>query len=107
MSDTSNVALYIQPLPLTYNVTKYKVWLINNDTESTVVTAIVPANKDRGHVRYNISVPDGVYYVRVAALHPECGERGCANSTSPYIHMSKCDFSLFFFSYPTLPTQRC
>lgn len=88
VSDPSNLALYIQPLPPTYNVTEYKVWLINNDTRSTVVSTIVLANKHSEHVRHNFSAPDGIYYINVAALsHPACGEYGCANSTSPYIHI--------------------
>ncbi|KYN18224.1 hypothetical protein ALC57_09471 [Trachymyrmex cornetzi] len=86
ISDQSNAALYIQPLPSTYNVTEYKVWLISNDTKSTLTT-IVPANEDHGHIRLNLLAPDGAYYVKVAALHPECGEHGCANSTSPYVHI--------------------
>lgn len=70
-------------------MTDYKVWLINNDTESTVSIAVISTNKNSGHVWYNFSAPNGVYYVKVAALHPKCGEYGCANSTSPYIHISK------------------
>ncbi|XP_018397952.1 PREDICTED: uncharacterized protein LOC108775972 [Cyphomyrmex costatus] len=93
ISDRSNAALYIQPLPLTYNVTEYKVWLISNDTKSTVTT-IVPANKDHVHVRLNLVAPDGVYYVKVAALHPECGEHGCANSTSPYVYIKHASHQL-------------
>ncbi|XP_050464992.1 uncharacterized protein LOC126858564 [Cataglyphis hispanica] len=86
VSDLLNLALYVQSLPSRYNVTDYKMWLINNDTESTVSIAIISMNKNR-HVRYNFSAPSGVYYVKVAALHPKCGEYGCANSTSPYIHI--------------------
>ncbi|KAL6439571.1 hypothetical protein ACFW04_003990 [Cataglyphis niger] len=86
VSDLLNLALYVQSLPSRYNVTDYKMWLINNDTESTVSIAIISMNKNR-HVRYNFSAPSGVYYVKVTALHPKCGEYGCANSTSPYIHI--------------------
>lgn len=89
-TDPSDLTLYIQPLPSRYNVTEYKAWLINNDTKS-IVSTIVSANKDRGHIRHNFSAPEGVYYVKVAALHPGCGEHGCANSTSPYIYISKCN----------------
>lgn len=96
LSDSSNLALYVQSLPSRYNVTEYKVWLINNDTESTVIT-IISENKDSGHLRYKFSVPDGVYYVKVAALHPKCGEHGCANSTSPYIYISKDDLTRNIF----------
>ncbi|XP_011704676.1 PREDICTED: uncharacterized protein LOC105459973 [Wasmannia auropunctata] len=94
VSDPSNAVLYIQPLPPTYNVTEYKAWLIHNDTKSTIATAIIPANRDRGHARHNFSAPDGVYYVNVAALHPDCGEHGCANSTSPYIDMKHASHQL-------------
>lgn len=87
MSDSSNLVLYIQQLPSRYNVTEYKVWLIKNDTQSTIST-VVPANENGDHVQYNFSLPDGIYYVKVAALHPECGELGCANSTTPFIHIN-------------------
>ncbi|XP_036142679.1 uncharacterized protein LOC105840082 isoform X2 [Monomorium pharaonis] len=88
VSDPPILALHVQPLPSTYNVTKYKAWLIRNDTGSTIVSTTVLANGNDGHViRHNFSVPEGVYRVRVAALHPDCGEDGCANSTSPYIHI--------------------
>lgn len=87
VSDPSNVVLYVQPLPPRYNVTEYRAWLIRNDTEWAMDT-IIYANdsQDRdNNIRYNFTLPDGVYYIKVAALHPECGEYGCANSTSPYI----------------------
>lgn len=106
ISDRSNAVLYIQPLPLTYNVTEYKVWLISNDTKSTVTT-IVPANEDHEHIQVNLLAPDGVYYVKVAALHPKCGEHGCANSTSPYVYISKCDLAQsFLFLISPLPCKR-
>lgn len=92
VSDSSNLALYIQQLPSGYNVTEYKVWLIKNDTQSIgTISTIVPASKSGGHVQYNFSLSDGIYYVKVAALHPECGEHGCANSTTPFIYISKYD----------------
>ncbi|XP_011136078.2 uncharacterized protein LOC105181149 [Harpegnathos saltator] len=84
VSDPSNLALYIQPLPPSYNVTSYRAWLIRNET-SSAVSAILPANEHGGHIRYNFTAPDGVYYVKVAALHPDCDQHGCANSTSPFI----------------------
>lgn len=88
VTDSSNLALYVQPLPPRYNVTEYKVWLIRNGTGSAIAT-IVTANGDGGRIiRHNFTAPDGVYYVRVAALHPRCGEYGCANTTSPYIDIS-------------------
>ncbi|EZA50051.1 hypothetical protein X777_11715 [Ooceraea biroi] len=87
VSDSSNLVVHVQPLPPRYNVTQYKVWLVSNDTGSAVVSTIISANRNGEHVRFNFSAPDGVYYVKVAALHPECGEGGCANSTSPYIHI--------------------
>ncbi|XP_014482953.1 PREDICTED: uncharacterized protein LOC106748683 [Dinoponera quadriceps] len=85
VSDSSNLALHVQPLPPKYNVTRYRVWLTRNETES-VISVTLPANEDGGHVRYNFTAPDGVYFVKVAALHPDCDEQhGCVNSTSPYI----------------------
>lgn len=87
VTDSPNLVLHVQLLPPTYNVTEYKVWLIKNDTKSTISAAIISTNKNSGHVRHNFSAPDGVYYVKVAALHPKCGKRGCANSTSPYIRI--------------------
>lgn len=96
LSDLSNLAVYVQSLPSTYNVTEYKVWLINNGTKS-VSTAIISTNKNSGLIRYNFSAPDGVYYVKVAALHPKCGKHGCANSTSPYICISKDNLAKQFF----------
>lgn len=95
VSDPSNLALYVQPLPPRYNVTRYQVWLIRNETQSAVSTTLL-ANEDGGHIRYNFTAPDGVYYVKVAALHPDCNEHGCVNSTSPFIHISKCDSNIDF-----------
>ncbi|KAL0112808.1 hypothetical protein PUN28_012222 [Cardiocondyla obscurior] len=86
VSDASSPALYVQPLPPSYNVTSYKVWLINNDTELIATTEIF-ADKDGRNIRHNFSAVDGVYYIKVAALHPECGDHGCANSTSPYVYI--------------------
>nr|XP_012216261.1 PREDICTED: uncharacterized protein LOC105668447 isoform X1 [Linepithema humile] len=88
VSDSSNLVLNVQQLPSRYNVTEYKVWLIKNDTQLTIST-IIPADKSGSHVQYNFSLPDGIYYVKVAALHRECGEHGCANSTTPFIHINR------------------
>lgn len=68
-------------------MTEYKVWLINNDTQSTVRSAILSTKKTGEHLRFNFSAPDGVYYIKVATLHPQCDEYGCANSTSPYLYL--------------------
>ncbi|XP_029175793.1 uncharacterized protein LOC114944172 [Nylanderia fulva] len=87
VSDLSQLALYIQPLPKSYNVAKYKIWLINNDTQSALNIVILPANENNEHLRYDFSVPDdSVYYIKVAALHLNCGEHGCVNSTTPFIN---------------------
>jgi len=82
------MALYVQPIPPRYNVLQYKIWVICNKT-GLAISEIVSANENNEHIRFNFSVPDGVYYIKVAALHPDCGKHGCANSTSPYIYISK------------------
>ncbi|XP_032666687.1 uncharacterized protein LOC116842091 isoform X2 [Odontomachus brunneus] len=86
VSESASLALYVQPLPASYNITRYRACLIHNETESTSCTTL-PANENGGHIRHNFSAPDGLYYVKVAALHPDCGEYGCVNSTSPFIQI--------------------
>lgn len=88
VSDSSNVAIHVQQLPEKYNVTEYKVWVINNNTDA-IISAIILTDKNREHVQFNFSASNGAYYVKVAAMHPDCGEYGCANSTTPYIYISK------------------
>lgn len=88
--DVSNVAtlsLHVQPLPAKFNVTRYRVWLINNDTSS--VTSVELNLNDQRDIQYNFSVAEGVHYFKVAAIHPLCGDQGCANGTSPLISTSK------------------
>lgn len=98
MTDPINLVLYIQPLPESYKITEYKVYLIHNDTES-VINVRIPAEKNREHIQYNFTASGGIYYVKVQALDPKCGEHGCANSTSPYIHISKQHYPEYL-SYP-------
>ncbi|XP_011636448.1 uncharacterized protein LOC105426763 [Pogonomyrmex barbatus] len=87
ITDLSDLSFYIQPLPPKYNVTEYRAWVINNDTRSIVLDTIIPASRNLENIRYKFSAPDGVYFVSVAVLHPECDKYGCANSTTPYIHI--------------------
>lgn len=100
VSDPSSLALYVQPLPPKYNVTRYRAWLIRNDTQTAFCT-VLTANEDGGHIRYNFVAPDGVYYVKVTALHPDCDNKlhGCVNSTTPFILISKCDWNIDAFAF--------
>lgn len=93
VSDSSNVAIHVQQLPEKYNVTEYKVWVINNNTDA-IISAIILTDKNREHVQFNFSASNGAYYVKVAAMHPDCGEYGCANSTTPYIYIKRASHRL-------------
>ena len=75
-------------MPKKFNVSTYKVWMINSDTNSTTEIYL---KKVEGNdlIYYNFSVENGVIYFKVAALHPLCHEYGCVNSTSPFISISK------------------
>ncbi|CAL7948031.1 unnamed protein product [Xylocopa violacea] len=83
-ADVSNilrrcVSIHIQPLPETYNVTWYKIWLIKNDTNAAR-TFNVTGKHD---FWYNFDDEAGVFYFKVAPMHSECGYYGCANSSTP------------------------
>ena len=75
------LSLHVQPLPEVYNVTGYKVWLINNDTDFAKAFNMT-SEQD---FRYNFTAHTGVFYFKVAAMHLECGDYGCVNSTTPFI----------------------
>lgn len=87
VSDTSELSLFIQPAPEKFKVTSYRIWLINNGTKFTKNVTV--ASTDSKHIRYNFPVATGVYYFKVAPLHPSCDVYGCVNSTSPLISISK------------------
>lgn len=80
--------LHVQPLPETYNVTKYRIWLVNNDT-NTVTFADIFSTTSKQDIRYNFTAHTGVFYFKVSPVHTYCGEYGCANSTTPYIIIRK------------------
>lgn len=87
-SDSPLFVLYIQPYPMKYNITRYKIWVMNNDTDSARVVDIV-ADTSNEHIRYNFTVENGVYYVKVGGMHPECENFECANSSTPYIYIKE------------------
>lgn len=86
--DVSNaplLSLHIQPLPESYNITGYKIWLINNDTDF-IKTFNVTRKQD---LQYNFTAHIGHFYFKVACMHLECGDYGCVNSTTPFIIIRK------------------
>ncbi|KAL2719012.1 hypothetical protein V1478_011431, partial [Vespula squamosa] len=84
VTDALLFTLYVQPVPKKFNVSAFRIWLINNSTGLTIdVTMAQP--KYGQYLEYNFSILDGLYYFRVAALHPSCGPYGCINATSPFI----------------------
>ncbi|XP_011500596.1 PREDICTED: uncharacterized protein LOC105364382 isoform X2 [Ceratosolen solmsi marchali] len=88
VSDASILTLYIQPLPQRFNVSKYRVWMMNNDTNSTKEVTLENYNINQT-IHHNFSVDNGVLYFKVAALHPICHKYGCINSTSPFISIKQ------------------
>nr|XP_012152386.1 PREDICTED: uncharacterized protein LOC100878942 [Megachile rotundata] len=77
-------SLHVQPLPESYNVTQYRIWRINNDTDSVTNTVQLSASDDQ-EIMYDFTEHAGTFYFKVSAVHPDCGEDGCANSTTPCI----------------------
>lgn len=88
VTDALLFKLFIQPVPIKFNVTSYRIWLTNNSTGITIDT-IISQPLDGNHLQYNFSILDGIYYFQVAALHPNCGKYGCINSTSPFISIKE------------------
>lgn len=80
--------MYIQTLPKRFNISAYKVWMINNDTNSTKDVILENPNGEK-LIHHNFTVDDGVLFFKVAALHPTCHTNGCINSTSPFISISE------------------
>ncbi|XP_043254469.1 uncharacterized protein LOC122398548 [Colletes gigas] len=77
-------SLHVQSMRESYNVTKYKIWLINNDTDSNILFTTSEQS-----ILYDFTGHTGVYYFKVSAIHPHCGENGCANSSTPFIIIQK------------------
>ncbi|XP_058807442.1 uncharacterized protein LOC131673451 [Phymastichus coffea] len=89
VSDSSTLTLYIQPLPKRFNVSSYKVWMINYDTNVTKEVVLYHVHRNH-YINYNFSVSDGVIYFKVAVLHFICHhDYGCINSTSPFISIKQ------------------
>lgn len=95
VSDASTLTLYIQPLPERFNVSSYKVWMMNNETNSTK-EIILERPEGNQLIHHNFTVDNGVLYFKVAALHRSCHQYGCINSTSPFISISKYKKTFFF-----------
>ncbi|XP_001604511.1 uncharacterized protein LOC100120917 isoform X1 [Nasonia vitripennis] len=93
VSDASTLTLYIQTLPKRFNVSAYKVWMINNDTNSTKDIILENPNGEK-LIHHNFTVHDGVLFFKVAALHPTCHANGCINSTSPFISIKQASHRL-------------
>nr|XP_034194458.1 uncharacterized protein LOC117610776 isoform X3 [Osmia lignaria] len=77
-------SLHVQPLPETYNVSEYRIWWINNDTNSVLYAGLLSAS-DNEDITYNFTGHVGAFYFKVSPVHPDCGEYGCANNTTPCI----------------------
>ncbi|XP_076233101.1 uncharacterized protein LOC143178374 isoform X2 [Calliopsis andreniformis] len=76
--------LYIQFLPESYNVTEYRIWLINKDIGSVVDSKVFStASKEENW--YNLTGYTGSFFFKVSAVHPICGLYGCANSSTPLL----------------------
>ncbi|XP_015175206.1 PREDICTED: uncharacterized protein LOC107065755 isoform X2 [Polistes dominula] len=84
VTDAFLFTLYIQPVPAIYNVTGYRIWLINNDTDITNEINVIQSQNEE-YINYDFSMYDGIYYFKVAAMHPDCSIYGCVNATSPFI----------------------
>ncbi|XP_033321808.1 uncharacterized protein LOC117217969 isoform X2 [Megalopta genalis] len=83
VSDEPRLLLHIQALPESFNVSEYRVWLMNNDTDSVDKNAS-SATSNR-EISYDFTDRTGVFYFKVSAIHSSCGDYGCANSTTPHI----------------------
>ncbi|XP_047362061.1 uncharacterized protein LOC124953971 isoform X1 [Vespa velutina] len=93
VSDALLFTLYIQPVPKKFNVTTYRIWLTNNSTGITTdIKVSQPINEE--HIQYNFSILDGIYYLQVAAIHPNCSIYGCINATSPFISIREASHRL-------------
>lgn len=101
VTDALLFKLFIQPVPIKFNVTSYRIWLTNNSTGITIDT-IISRPLDGNLLQYNFSILDGIYYFQVAALHPNCGIYGCINSTSPFISISMLYFPWSYVYYKYL-----
>ncbi|KAK0179883.1 hypothetical protein PV327_005594 [Microctonus hyperodae] len=84
VSNMNTLSVHIQQLPEKFNVTHYRVWMINNDTDTAKIVELTSTN-NKDHLQYNFPVAESIYYFKVTAMHANCGYNGCANSTSPPI----------------------
>ncbi|XP_076292829.1 uncharacterized protein LOC143215020 isoform X2 [Lasioglossum baleicum] len=83
VSDAPRFLLYIQALPESYNVSEYRVWLMNDETDSVDTNGSWTTSDEA--MSYDLTDRTGVFYFKVSAIHSDCGKYGCANSTTPSI----------------------
>ncbi|CAK9812967.1 hypothetical protein ANTQUA_LOCUS7476 [Anthophora quadrimaculata] len=95
------LSLHVQPLPEAYNVTKYNIWLINNNTDSVTFTGVF-STTSKQDIRYNFTAHTGVFYFKVSSIHPDCGQKGCANSTTPFIIIQETSHRLLIMIISTV-----
>ncbi|XP_076675303.1 uncharacterized protein LOC143372700 [Andrena cerasifolii] len=94
-------SLHVQPLPESYNVTEYRIWLIHNDTGSVVVTNVFFGTSTQD-VRYNFTAQTGTSFLKVSAMHSDCGDYGCANSSTPSIIINETSHRLLIMIVSTV-----
>ncbi|KZC11530.1 PREDICTED: uncharacterized protein LOC107189611 [Dufourea novaeangliae] len=80
------LSLHIQGLPESFNVSEYKVWLINRNTDTVEYKNVLSTTSNQ-HLTfgYNFTALTGEFYFNVSAIHPDCGDNGCVNTTTPLI----------------------
>ncbi|XP_046144269.1 uncharacterized protein LOC114877607 isoform X2 [Osmia bicornis bicornis] len=93
--------LHVQPLPETYNVSQYRIWWINNDTNSVLYAGLLSAS-DNEDITYNFTGLAGAFYFKVSPVHSDCGEYGCANNTTPCIVKRKTSHRLIIMIISTV-----
>ncbi|XP_023247431.1 uncharacterized protein LOC106635760 isoform X2 [Copidosoma floridanum] len=89
VSDGSILTVYIQLLPEKFDISKYKIWMLNKENLENVKEVTVEKLEGHDQIRYSFPVEKGTYYFKVTALHPICREYGCVNSTSPFINIKQ------------------
>ncbi|XP_017887333.1 uncharacterized protein LOC108629272 isoform X2 [Ceratina calcarata] len=99
ISDKPVFSLHIQPLPDSYNVTMYKVWLMQYGSDWFKTFDVRTGDE----LRYDFSSHTGYFYFKVAPMHPTCGDYGCANSTTPLIERPSQHLLLMMVSIVWIP----
>ncbi|XP_076653491.1 uncharacterized protein LOC143359449 isoform X2 [Halictus rubicundus] len=82
VSNKPRFLLHIQPLPESYNVSEYRVWLMNATDAVETRHFSTTSNEE---LLYDFTGRTGDFHFKVSAIHSDCGKYGCVNSTTPYI----------------------